>query len=301
MSNPLNSKWLSGSLIVYPPNQPGTAYHVNSNTGADTNTGLDWDNALATIDAAVNKCTANNGDVIWVHPAHAENLAADSAIDIDVAGVTVHGIRRGRLMPTLTVTATAGDCKLAAAGVTIKNLRFVGGVDASTGCIEVSAADCSIIDCEYRDATGQATDVIITTASADRLLIDGYRHIGAAAAGANSAIALVGADDTVIRNFQIYGNFAVSAIDFRTTASKRVKIHGGEIWTENAADVCIKDTITASTGSIGPDLFLILQDDAANVTEAVTGTTFQLCDPIYVCNATGEKGMLINWSASTDE
>ena len=297
---PLVSHWLGGDLVLYPPDHPGNAYFVDSNSGSDTNKGTSWENALATIDAAVNKCTASNGDVIWVHPAHAENLAADSAIDIDLAGVSVIGIRRGRLMPTLTGTAIAGDCKLAAAGVSIRNLRFLGGIDAMTGIVEVSGADCAILDCEYRDVTGQATDAIITTAAADRLLIDGLRFMGAAGAGANSAIAVVGADDTEIRNFYIYGNFAVGGIDFRTTLSARVNIHTGKIWTENAADIAIVDTITSSTGFIGPDIQIMLKDNAANITTAVTGATFQLVDPVYVVNLVNEKAMLINWTASTD-
>jgi hypothetical protein len=144
-----------------------------------------------------------------------------------------------------------------------------------------------------------ATDYLITVDGADRLLIDGFKLIGGAAAGADSGIALDGSDDCVIRNFNIYGNFAVGGIDLRTTASARVNIHSGKIWTENAADIAIVDTITTSTGFIGPDLFLMLQDDAANITTAVTGATFHLMDPVYVCNLAGQKGMLINWTPST--
>jgi hypothetical protein len=217
-----------------------------------------------------------------------------------VAGVTIIGLGTGASRPTFTATAIAGDFKLAAASTYIENLLFLGGIDATTGIIEVSAADCQIVDCEYRDVTGQATDVLITTAAADRLLIDGFKVIGAAAAGCNSAIALVGADDCVIRGCYLYGNFAVGAIDLRTTASPRVNIHDCKIWTENAADIAIVDTITASTGFIGPNLQIRLQDDAANITEAVTGATFHLIDPVYVVNANNEKAMLINWTASTD-
>jgi hypothetical protein len=149
--------------------------------------------------------------------------------------------------------------------------------------------------------TGQATDVIMTDASAERLLIDGYKHFGAAAAGANSAIAITGAVDGVeIRNFDIYGNFAVGAIDFRGVASTCVNIHDGNLWTANAADIGIVDTITGTTGTIGPNINIMLTDNAANITEAVTGATFQLFDPVYVCNLAGEKGMLIDWTASTD-
>lgn len=258
------------------------------------------DKPVATLDYAVGLCTADQGDVIFVMPGHAESLAADSAVDIDVAGVTVIGLGWGRNMPTFNATAAAGDLKLAAAGVTIQNLRFTGGIDATTGIVEVSAADCAILGCEYRDVTGQATDIIMTTAAADRLLIDGLRVFGAAAAGGNSAIALVGLDDFELRNFFIYGNFAVGGVDIRTTAAVRCWIHDGVIWTENAADIGIVDTITGSTGVIGPNLYLNLQDDAANVTEAITGATFNVFDPVYVCNAANQKALLINWTAVAD-
>jgi len=277
----------------------GNEFYVH-NTGGDGYDGTK-DEPFATLDYAVGKCTANNGDVIYVKPGHAENLGADSAVDIDVAGVRVIGLGWGASRPTFTATAAAGDFKLAAASVVIENLLFLGGIDATTGIVEVSGADCQILNCEYRDVTGQATDMILTVDGADRLLIDGLKVVGAAAAGANSAIALDGSDDAEIRNFDIYGNFAVGAIDLRTTASARVNIHDGNIWTANAADIGIVDTITASTGWIGPNLNIMVADNAANITEAVTGATFQLVDPVYVCNLAGEKALLINWTASVDE
>jgi hypothetical protein len=43
-----------------------------------------------------------------------------------------------------------------------------------------------------------------------------------------------------------------------------------------------------------------LLDNAANVTEAITGATFVTFDPVYVVNLAGEKAMLINTTASTD-
>ena len=91
----------------------------------------------------------------------------------------------------------------------------------------------------------------------------------------------------------------MGAIDFRTHASARVHIHSGKGWTANAADIIVVDTVTGSTGFIGPDIFCMLKDNAANITTAVTGATFQCMDPIYVCNLVNEKGMLIDWNAST--
>ncbi len=296
----LNARWTGGSLVFYPSEVAGNIYYVDSNAGKAGNTGFCWDEACATVDAAVNKCTANAGDVVFIHHMHAENLAADSAVDVDVAGVALYGIQHGRQMPTFTATATAGDIKLAGAGTSIHNCRILGGIDATTGVLEVSGADCAVKNCEYRDVTGQATDALITTAAADRLLIDGWTVYGATGAGANSGIALVGADDVEIKNFYLHGNFAVGAIDCRTTASTRVRIHDGTIWTCNAADIAIVDTITASTGFIGPNLNIMLTDNAANITQACTGATFQYMLPINICNLAGELAMATNITASTD-
>ena len=295
----LYSRTNGQTLAIYPGLEgPGDEYFVDSTNGSDTNSGKSWENALATIDAAVGKCTASNGDKIIVAPFHAENLAADSAIDIDVAGVSVIGVKIGRQMPTLTATAAAGDCKLAANNVTIQNLRFVGGIDATTGVIEVTGDDCAVLDCEYRDSTGQATDILVTD-NAMRLLVDGFRVIGALADGGDSAIMLDECDHAVIRNFHIIGNFDVGAIECRTTASDDILIENGYIKTAGSEDLAVADTVTGSTGFIN-NITAQLKDNAANITEAFTGATFVYGNDLYVVNLAGERAMQSNITASTD-
>lgn len=287
---------------------PGKVFWVNNSTvvgdgavaGSNSNPGT-YQRPFASIDYAVGKCTANRGDIIVVMPGHVETVTAAGGLDLDVAGVAIIGLGTGTKRAQINfTTATTADMDVDAANITLINLLFTGGIDALAGPIDINASDCSIINCEYRDVTGQATDVIIADANADRLLIENYFHNGAAAAGANSAIALIGMDNPVIRNFKLVGNFAVSAIDCRTTAVVDLDIADGYIWTKNAADLCIKDTVTGSTGKIGPNLYLMLTDNAANITEAVTGATFHMFDDVYVCNLVNEKAMLINWTASTD-
>ena len=279
---------------------PGKIFWVDSTSGSNGNKGT-YDRPLSTIDYAVGLCTANKGDIIVVKPGHTETVAAAAGLALDVAGIALVGLGAGAARPTINFTTAVGaDMNVDAANISMINFLFTGGIDALTGPIDVNAADFALINCEWRDVTGQATDVIVADANADRLLIDGHFHNGAAAAGANAAIALIGMDNPVVNNFKIVGNFAVSAIDCRTTAVVDLDISTGYIWTKNAADLCIKDTITGSTGKIGPDLNFMLTDNAANITEAVTGATFHLFDPIYVCNLAGEKAMLINTTASTD-
>lgn len=279
---------------------PGEVFWVDSVNGSNSNKGT-FARPFASIDYAVGRCTASRGDIIVAKPGHVETVTAAGGLDLDVAGICVLGLGSGSLRPTVNFTTAVGaDMDVDAANITVVNLLFTGGVDALTGPIDVNAADFSLIGCEYRDVTGQATDVIVADANADRLWIEGYFHNGAAAAGGASAIALAGMDNPVIKNFKLVGNFSVAAIDCRTTAVVDLDISNGYIWTKNAADVCIKDTITASTGKIGPSLYLMLTDNAANITEAVTGATFHLFDDVYVCNLVNEKAVLINWTASTD-
>lgn len=279
---------------------PGNVFWVDSGAGSNGNKGT-FDRPFSTIDYAVGRCTASNGDIIMVKPGHTETVTAAAGLALDVAGIAVIGLGAGANRPTVNfTTATTADMDVDAANITVYNLLFTGGIGALAGPIDVNAADFSLVNCEYRDVTGQATDVIIADANADRLLIENYFHNGAAAAGANSAIALIGMDNPVIKGFKLVGNFGVSAIDCRTTAVVDLDIHTGYIWTKNAADLCIKDTVTGSTGKIGPNLQMMLTDNAANITEAVTGATFHMFDDVFVCNLVNEKAMLINWVAATD-
>ena len=287
---------------------PGNVFWVNNSGvlpaggigGSNGNPGT-FQKPFSTIDYAVGRCTASRGDIIAVMPGHVETVTAAAGLALDVAGIAVIGLGTGTKRANVNfTTATTADMDVDAANVTLYNILFTGGVDALAAPIDVNASDCSIINCEWRDVTGQATDVILADANADRLLIDGHFHNGAAAAGGASAIALIGMDTSVISNFRINGNFSVGAIDIRTTAAVDVDISNGYIWTKNAADIAIVDTVTGSTGKIGPNLYCMLTDNAANITEAVTGATFHYFDDIYVVNLAGEKAMLINKTASTD-
>lgn len=282
---------------------PGKVFWVDSVNGSNGNKG-NFERPFASIDYAVGMCTANRGDIIMVKPGHTETVTAAGGLDLDVAGIAVIGLGSGSLRPTINFTTAVGaDMDVDAANITVMNLLFTGGIDALTGPIDVNAADFSMINCETRDVTGQATDFIVTDANASRFTISGWKHLGAAAAGADTAISIVGGDDWVIENFDIYGNFAVAAIENVTTAANRVRIGGGPrpnyIWTENAADCCIT-MVAASTGYIGPNLFLMLQDNAANFAGATVGAAMQFMKPIQIVNLAGESSADTTITASTN-
>lgn len=283
----------------------GNVFFVNSTaTGASTgNDGLSPQTALSTIVSALAKCTASNGDTIIVGPGHVETVISAAQVNMSTIGVSIIGIGNGSNRPTVNfTTSTAASWRVSAANCSVENLLFVGGVDALASPIQVQAADFTMRGCETRDTAGsaQATDFILTTAAANRFNLLNHRHDGDTAAGANSFLAIVGGDRIVVDGLRCDGNFAVGGIDIRTTATTDLEVRNAVFRTRNAADIFLIDTITGSTGMIGPNLYLRLNDNAANITEAITGATWVLFDDIYVVNLAGEKAMLINTTASTD-
>jgi hypothetical protein len=279
----------------------GNIFFVNSVTGTDgAGYGQNPDAPCATIDYAIGLCTANQGDRIYVMPLHVETIAGAAGVALDVAGVEIIGIGTGAARPKVNFTATGSTFAVSAANCTVRNILFTGGIDAVVSPITVAAADFKLLDCEYRDVTGQCTDFLVTTAAATRMVIDGLRYDGDTAAGTNAAIAIVGGDRIEIKNSRFDGNFAVGVIDVRTTATTDLEVHDCVARTRNSVDIFLIDTITGSTGVVGPNLNLRLQDNAANITEACTGATFVYFQPINIVNLAGESSMQTNITASTD-
>lgn len=294
--------------VPLPLAHPGKVFWVNNSSvlpeggigGSNGNKGT-YLQPFSTINYAVTQCKAGRGDIIAVMPGHVETVSSAGGLTVNKSGVAIVGLGVGALRPQINLTATASTVLMSAANCSFYNCLFTGGIDAIVSMIVVSAADCTIDKCELRDVTGQMTLGILTTAGADRLKVLRHTHKGDTAAGTNAAIRLVGGDRIEITAEVIDGNFAVGGIDIATTATTNLYVHDiGRFYTRNAADIFLVDTITGSTGQIGPNINIRLTDNAANITEAITGATFIVQDPVYVCNLAGEKGMLINWTASTD-
>ena len=132
----------------------GDTYHVDSGatTADNDNAGTNPKQPLATIDGAVNKCTANNGDVILVHPGHTETFSAAAGITFDVAGVTVIGMGVGNSRPTITFdTATSVDIDVTAADVQIHNIIFSMNYADIVEVFDLSAAGFVVNQCRFVD------------------------------------------------------------------------------------------------------------------------------------------------------
>src|SRR3954465_7976099 len=194
----------------FAPNNVFFVQSTHSNAGDSSGKGQTPDAPFASIDYAIGQCEADRGDLIVVLPGHVETVTGAAGVALDVAGVSVVGIGRGRQRPKVNfTTATAASFDVTAARCSVENLYFKCGIDAQTAMLNVQAADFSLRSCEieHADATSQATDVVLATSSAARLAIEDCRFFGSADAGTSSAISLVGGNDVVIRNNAFHGNY----------------------------------------------------------------------------------------------
>jgi len=204
----------------------GDIYFVDSGTGSNSNDGTDKDHPVADIDYAIGLCTANNGDIIYVFPGHAET--ADTQITCDVAGVKIVGLGWGRSRPAITANASAVDCfNVSAANVALINLRVIGATSC-TALINLGAAD--FYGYKLQLEHGAAPLVAVTVVAAgDRFHFNDCRWLGTAN-GPDVAIDLEASgagDDFIVENCKfMYGIYGLDLSAIRANADT---VEGGVI------------------------------------------------------------------------
>ena len=243
----------SGGMPASGPMSGGNTWWVDSGASlaADsTNNGGSRNLPFATIDYAVGRCTANNGDIIYVCEGHAETKSATgSVLACDVEGISIIGLGEGADRPTITLSHTGAAMTISAANVLWRNLLIVAGIDGVLAPLTISAADCTLDSIEWRDTTDiELVRCLITTAAADRLRILNCLHDGYTAGDASVNFArLVGVNGCLIQNCRFHGNYSTGVIEFHTTLSTKVDILGCVFNDTGTTD--LSDNIVATVGS----------------------------------------------------
>lgn len=203
---------MGGSL----PLTTGTYFFVSSLVGSNSNDGRSAESAFATIDYAIGMCTANKGDVIVVMPGHAETISAAGGITADVAGISIIGLGRGSLRPTISFSATASTFAISAANVLVRNIRVTPTIDEVVKMFHVTAAYVTLEEIEhFETASCQTLQFVLTTNAADYLEIRRcYCYQVNAGGSAQSWIALVGIDGGIIEDntFRLTLNNAAGSV-----------------------------------------------------------------------------------------
>jgi len=272
------------------PSSTGSYFFVHSGTGNAGNAGKTTKKPMATIDQAINKCTANKGDVIIVMPGHAEVLGAAGAITADVAGITIVGLGVGTSRPKLTFSAATSTFIISAANVTIDNLYLdmADTVDAVAQAFDVGAANCTIknVDVLMSTVTYQATSCIITDVNCGNLKVLNCKFL-APDVGANEAINLTGVTDGVeIKNCVVAGDFAVAPIHNPTgNVLTNLLISDCVLKNDQAGDFAL-ELVSASTGFLVRNFY----HTSALATAVDPGACFSL--ECYACHGVDKNGLL---------
>ena len=254
----------------------GNVFYVDSGSGyADNNGPGDRpDKPMATLDAAVGKCTANNGDQIVVMPGHAETYTAAGDLDLDVAGIEIIGLGVGTTRPTFTLgTATTCDVDIDAANITIRNLRFVSDINSLAVILDVNQGNFSCIDCEFVSSSAKEVVCFVDIATTkDDFLFDGcrfYQPTDPAGTDGNASTGCFYFEDSeniTIKNCEIQGIFETSIFHNKTTGATELWIidcYGSQL-DAGAADVA--DILAATTGGMVRCSWMV--PAAADVAEA---------------------------------
>lgn len=293
----LFGRFSGGSVVIADQNMlAGNVWFVGSTvTGATDGTsyGRTPDAPFKTLNYAITQVTASNGDVIILLPGHVETIIAAAGVTANVAGVRVIGVGQSGLRPKFSFTTVAGaSFDVSAANFSIENCHFdLTGVASLTAGLNITAADFTIKNCRIlqANATNQAALGILTTAAANRMLIDGCMFHGTVDAVTN-AIQIVGGDAIVIQNNRFIGGYATGsgAIQNLTTACTGAYIFNNYI--NNLTASCTKAMIfnSASTGQISENKMQILSGTAP-----ITGAAMSWVGANYYGATIGQLGVLI--------
>mgnify|MGYP001604308738 CR=1 FL=1 len=232
----------------------GTAFFVSSTHAQAEDSpshGRTPEVPFATIDYAIGRCTANNGDIIFVMPGHVETISSATSLVFDIAGVVVIGLGQGRTRPILDFTNTAGSVEMDAANCRLSNVQLRANVSAVVVGINVDAHDVELDLLAWTfDATGDDFVTMIDVTTVNRTHIHDCLFESENAAGGAEAINLTNTADTRIENNTFRGNWSDAAIQNTTTLCTRLVIKGNVIYNSDTSVYNGIDVGTLSTTGI---------------------------------------------------
>lgn len=268
----------------------GNTFYVDANVENEGD-GSSWANARDTLDEAINLCTADNGDVIFVAQGHSETMgAAADVVDIDVDGVTIIGCGAGSLAPLYDYTDyDTGSFVIGADNVTLVNLRFCANTPDVNEAISISAGstDVTIANCLFYCDT-EGTDEFHQCINSAGAASDGLRIVNCefrmGAGAAVAAIQTLDSDYMLIADCVTSGDYSTACIYNLTTASNHILIKDNILFNGTIGgtgglntEPCIELTST-TTGVIAHNFIAcnVAADD-----NSVVGADMFLFDNIY--------------------
>lgn len=208
------------------PSKTGKVYYVDATNGGDGNDGSAPDQALATIQAAIDKCVSGAGDIVYIYPgSYDENLTITSKDYVHLIGVQLPGYARPDVVPTTGVALDIDTSQ----GTVLKHIRFYS---ADSDVVQNEGNGFHFEDCVFDGDTGMAaTEALLRlrgnnsddsyTASEGKVihsLFRGSNGYGIALDTGNAPSNGVGVTDSEFIECRFYGNAAEDVIALDTGA-----------------------------------------------------------------------------------
>lgn len=273
------------------PNTVGNIFYVFSGA-VGTGSGRSPADACTTIDAAINLCTANNGDIILVLPGHAETIAAAAGFALDVAGVTIEGIGVGESRPIVTfATDTAATATISGANCVVRNIVFKNNIDSQVVAIPITGAGSGVDQCEFLEGSSKQMLVAVDLGE-DRTFCTNC-YFKSVAAGADSAIKISAAKDRIrIIGNEVFGDYSDACIHNPTgTVATRIRIDNNVLTNLQTGDHAI-ELVSACTGTISRNIVNSTLAAVATATAIDPGSCF--CNLNYGSDGVGDVSGVLN-------
>jgi hypothetical protein len=237
------------------------------------------------VASAISKCTANQGDWIFVMPGHTEILDGD--LNMNVAGVTLMGMGVTMSRPTFDFLAAGDTINLTAANCRVSNI--ICSLDNSavtvTAAFTVAASGCTIDNTRIMPhATSQFTG-LCDIGDFDDVTIAYNSWYTLAGTSSATGIRITGTAERckIIGNF-VYGNFSgfiLSAL----AAALDLTIADNVMGNGNSADLI--HVVANTTGQVHNNAFAT---GAADVAAGTWDFEAMMCTENFMVNVLTETG-----------
>ena len=191
----------------------------------DPSHGQSPDYPFATIDYAISRTTASNGDVIFLAPGHAETVANATTFLVDVAGLAIIGMGHGSTRPTFTMSATASSIEIDAANTYLSNIRIVPSIADVVVGLNVDADNVTLdnVAFELGSTTNLGFDMMIDATAVDYVTITNCSFLTYVGETTNAPARAIKIDDSdyskIVGNF-FFGDWATAIIHNSTDTTE---------------------------------------------------------------------------------
>lgn len=263
----------------------GNIFYVDSAIAGSG--GLTWATAVATVDDAVNLCTADAGDIILVAAGHAEDLGTTDP-DFDQAGITIIGLGEGEQRPVLSFDTSTDIFAIDADDIAVYNLVFLAhtpdvakGIDITGGSENTIIENCLFT--VHTEATDEFLIAINIGAASDNPLIKNNEFF----MGGGNATEAILQDGTLeyaeIVGNKIYGDYSTACIYGDSTGAGEMLtirdniLYNGDITIGLNTEPCIELKSDTTGFILNNSLFC----NVASAADAIVGADMYLAGNTY--------------------